>query len=67
MAERDSSAAYVEGDPPRRDGAKSRLCLKCKTPFESMWSGERICGHCKRSKAWRSIASTRTYTTGRGY
>ena len=34
--------------------AKTRRCLRCKTPFQSKWSGERICGRCKGSAAWRN-------------
>jgi hypothetical protein len=33
--------------------AKSRLCLKCRKPFMSEWSGERICKRCKSSLGWR--------------
>ena len=31
---------------------KKRKCLKCRTEFKSEWSGERICGACKVSRAW---------------
>lgn len=34
--------------------AKVRGCLVCKTPFQSAWSGERICHRCKSTSAWRS-------------
>lgn len=33
--------------------AKTRLCLRCQTKFESRWPGERICSRCKGSAAWR--------------
>jgi hypothetical protein len=33
---------------------KTRPCLVCKTPFQSEWSGERICRRCKSAKGWRS-------------
>ena len=33
---------------------KNRRCLRCKTQFESEWSGERICPKCKGSSAWRN-------------
>jgi hypothetical protein len=33
--------------------ARMRPCLRCATPFESAWSGERICRRCKASATWR--------------
>ena len=30
-----------------------RRCLKCRQPFSSAWSGERVCAKCKASSAWR--------------
>lgn len=36
------------------DVPKSRRCLRCRASFESAWSGERICGGCKKSHTWRS-------------
>ena len=41
---------------PSWDVPKSRECLRCATPFESEWSGQRICPTCKNSAAWRSGA-----------
>jgi hypothetical protein len=35
-----------------------RTCLSCKTTFDSAWAGERICGRCKGTSAWRTGAST---------
>ena len=32
---------------------KQRLCLMCEQPFESTWSGNRICSKCKSSTAYR--------------
>jgi len=32
---------------------KRRHCLKCQVPFESAWSGERVCPKCKTSHDWR--------------
>lgn len=32
---------------------KTRLCLKCRSPFESEGAGERVCRKCKSSSAWR--------------
>lgn len=37
-----------------RDVPKTRKCLRCKTEFQSQWSGERICKHCKTSSTWKS-------------
>ena len=34
--------------------AKQRLCLHCRDGFTSFWSGDRICGRCKRSSSWRA-------------
>lgn len=33
--------------------SKIRRCLKCRQPFASAWSGERVCPKCKASSAWR--------------
>ncbi len=41
----------AENEPP--DHAKSRHCLKCRAPFVSTWSGERVCRKCKGQRAWR--------------
>lgn len=51
---------------PSWDVPKIRNCLRCTGSFESEWSGERICGACKKSQAWRlgNPASTQT-TSGR--
>ncbi len=32
--------------------AKMRLCLTCRRPFNSGWSGERVCGRCKSQDDW---------------
>ena len=37
-----------------RDVPKTRNCLRCRTEFQSQWSGERICKHCKTSSTWKS-------------
>ena len=34
-----------------------RICLSCKTRFDSAWAGERICVRCKGTTAWRTGAS----------
>jgi Zn finger protein HypA/HybF involved in hydrogenase expression len=33
---------------------KVRKCLSCQTPFQSAWSGERVCPKCKTSSSWRA-------------
>jgi len=38
----------------REELPKSRQCLKCREPFSSEWSGERVCKRCKSSGTWRS-------------
>ncbi len=32
---------------------KVRTCLNCREPFDSEWSGERVCKTCKTRIAWR--------------
>ena len=39
--------------PERVEEIKTRLCLKCRKQFESSWSGQRICTHCKSRSSWR--------------
>ena len=39
--------------PERKHDSKRRKCLRCHAHFMSEWPGERICGKCKASKAWR--------------
>ena len=41
----------AEIEPPQQ--TKFRHCLKCQAPFESAWSGERVCPKCKTSPDWR--------------
>ncbi len=46
--------------------ARIRLCLKCREPFESEWSGERVCKHCKSLNSWReATTSTSEHEVGR--
>lgn len=44
---------------------KVRECLRCQTKFESQWAGERICGRCKGSTAWRTGAPIHSPPTKR--
>jgi hypothetical protein len=39
-----------------------RLCLKCKKKFGSSGSGERVCGPCKNSPAWKSGSVVADYS-----
>jgi len=54
----DNIANAIAGDRPRELKAdvtpKTRLCLKCRSSFESEGAGERVCRKCKSSSAWRS-------------
>jgi hypothetical protein len=57
---------------PDRTGAapgdvpQVRCCIRCRTPFSSEGFGERICGPCKGTKAWRNpIATRRSHPRGR--
>lgn len=45
-----------EGPTFRRAGdiAKDRVCLLCRVPFPSRWSGERVCRSCKGGERWRT-------------
>ncbi len=50
----------------RTDTVKTRSCLKCREPFESEWSGERVCKPCKRGHGWReATTSTPVYEVAR--
>jgi hypothetical protein len=49
----DTPVPGARRDPPAAAGPKLRRCLRCRDPFESAWSGERICAPCKRSSGWR--------------
>ncbi len=52
-------SAYNKKPRMRRMGvAKTRLCLKCREPFESEWSGERVCKHCKSLNSWREATTS---------
>jgi len=51
MARRKLTAETIELEVPHV--CKQRECLMCGTAFASQWSGERICGKCKSSSAWR--------------
>ncbi len=47
-------SVYNKKPRKRRIGeAKTRLCLKCRKPFKSEWSGERLCKRCKSDASWR--------------
>jgi len=50
----DHSAPAGLIDPASKDNARDRQCLSCRDTFASLWSGERICKHCKQSSAWRA-------------
>ncbi len=49
-----SAASYLESDDSVRDSVKERKCLRCREPFQSHWSGERVCTRCKGTTAWKS-------------
>lgn len=51
--------------PRPSDIAKTRDCLRCGRAFASQWSGERICGRCKGSSAWREGTVTSGLTSTR--
>ncbi len=37
----------------RHHESKRRNCLMCQGQFLSTWPGERVCGNCKSTTAWR--------------
>lgn len=39
---------------PERPEPTQRRCLMCRDEFPSEWAGERVCGSCKGTAAWRS-------------
>jgi len=41
------AGSVLKPQPERSYEAKTRLCLKCRKPFVSTWSGERVCRICK--------------------
>jgi len=49
-----SEAIMPEGARRISDVPRARLCLRCGSPFESEWSGERICRPCKSTTSWRN-------------
>jgi hypothetical protein len=55
-----SESARNSKPQPANTNVRMRPCLKCSTPFQSEWAGERICRHCKGSSTWRnsSLAGT---------
>ncbi len=53
----------AENEPPQQ--ITLRHCLKCQAPFESAWSGERVCRKCKTKRAWRDGGGADTVSWGR--
>lgn len=54
-------------EPPARAleiKPKLRHCLRCSSPFNSAWAGERICVQCKGTAAWRQGTPLRTHPVG---
>jgi hypothetical protein len=47
------------------DVAKPRTCLRCSKPFHSTGFGNRICGSCTASSAWRSGVPMKSPPRGR--
>lgn len=45
-------------DQLAEDQTKIRNCLRCSTPFESAWPGERVCRRCKGSGVWKRGLTT---------
>ncbi len=47
-------STYKKPEADTKTDAKKRKCLMCGTKFQSAWVGERICGKCKSTNAWRN-------------
>ena len=53
-----TNVTYVRKPVPwRMERKKVLACLKCREPFESEWSGERVCLKCKTLRVWREGAA----------
>lgn len=65
MAEANTSDA--RSDEAGLEEAKVRKCLRCQDEFRSGWAGERVCGRCKGSNAWRSNVPLRPRPSGGGH
>ena len=48
-------------DTPAAETVKTRRCLKCRTEFDSVWKGHRICNRCKGTSAWREGMHTHSH------
>jgi len=48
---------HKKPESDRHQEPRTRSCLVCKSPFQSPWSGERICRRCKTTEAWRSATA----------
>ena len=56
MTDAPEQTALLTEEPscqPHRGEPQVRDCLRCHVAFHSEWAGERICGRCKSSAAWR--------------
>lgn len=58
----DPSDALLE--PSTAEIPKTRRCLRCEATFESRWAGERICGRCKGTAAWRQGMPASSHPSG---
>ena len=45
---------YKKPESEQNPAPKTRNCLICRSPFQSAWSGERVCQRCKTTTTWRS-------------
>ena len=54
ISDTDFDVARAKGDVPA-----ARVCLRCKTVFQSEGFGERICRPCKGTQAWRNAMPVR--------
>ena len=61
-----STTNEVPSEAPTWNNPKVRECLRCRSAFQSEWSGERVCSRCKNSNAWRSGAPFTSRPAGDG-
>ena len=53
MSEKMYALAELNSSRSLRDVPAIRMCLTCRTKFDSDGFGERICRSCKTKKAWK--------------
>lgn len=60
---KNATATEILDEQAPADSPRERLCLRCRTMFQSEWAGERICGRCKSTHAWRNGDPIKSHPT----